>query len=262
MDRTTDHEPIVEGLPPPPSAEPPTIRPRRRHTLRTVLITIATTFVVLAVIGFLTEPRSGQLFMEDFEDPPIGFSTDQDRTVDLRVEGGMYRIEVKDPRVPTLARHVFSQSYDGLSFEATVVHPEDTEDDAWASVGCWAGDSAYLVVTLPSGEVGLLETISEARGERRELTDLIPVEAMRPAGEPNRLRIDCVGGRDGRATIVSAYVNGTPVASVEIDDGYDSFGAIGFFMAANEAGATFSADDVVVTATRPEPGMSPVPDLP
>jgi hypothetical protein len=85
---------------------------------------------------------------------------------------------------------------------------------------------------------------------------------MHPAGEPNRLRIDCVGGRDGGSTVVSAYVNGTPVVSVEIDDGYDSFSAIGFFMAAHEDGATFSADDVIVTATRHAPGMSPVPDLP
>ena len=50
--------------------------------------------------------------------------------------------------------------------------------------------------------------------------------------------------------------------SVEIEDGYDSFDAIGFFVAASTDGATFTADDVLVTAARPEPGSSPIPDLP
>jgi hypothetical protein len=143
-----------------------------------------------------------------------------------------------------------------------VVHPDGVGNEAFASIGCWTGESAYLFVAAPNGDVGIVETISESRGERRELTDLIPVDGMRSAGQVNRLRIECVGGRDGGSTTVSGYVNDEPVVSVEIDDGYDSFDAIGFFMAASTDGATFTVDDVVVTAERPEPGLSPVPDLP
>lgn len=262
MDRATEHEPIAEMLPPSPVIEVPPEAPRPRHTVRTVLLTVIATIVVLAAIGFLMEARSGELFAEDFESEPVGFSTDSDRRVDLSVEDGVYRIEIKDASSPQLMRHIFTRSYDGLSSEATVVLPDVVRDEAFASIGCWTGESAYLFVAAPDGQVGILETISESRGERRELTDLISVEGMRPAGRPNRLRIECVGGRDGGPTTVSGYVNGRPVVSIEIEDGYDSFDAIGFFMAASTDSATFTVDDVVVTAERPEPGLSPVPGLP
>ena len=257
MDRPT--EPMSEIQPAAPTADLPPAPPRRRRTLRTVLTTVIATVVVLAAIGFLMEARSGEVFAEDFESEPVGFSTDSDRRVDLRVEEGAYRIEIKDASGPQLMRHVFTHSYDGLSFEASVVHPDDVRNEAFASIGCWTGESAYLFVAAPNGDVGLLETISESRGERRELTDLIPVDGMRPPGQPNRLRIECVGGRDGGPTTVSGYVNDEPVMSIEIDDGYDSFDAIGFFMATSTPGATFTVDDVVVRAERPEPGLSPVP---
>ena len=260
MDRTT--EPMSEIQPAAPTGDLPPAPPRRRRTLRTVLITVGVTLAVLTAIGFVAAPTGGELFAEDFDDEPIEFSTDSDRTVDLRVEDGAYRIELKDARAPQLARHVFTHSYDGLSFEATVTHPDDVATEAAASIGCWAGESAYLFVTLPDGRAGLVETISESRGERRELTDLIDVDGARAAGRPNRLRIECVGGRDGGPTTVSGYVNDEPVVSIEIDDGYDSFDAIGFFMATSTDGTTFTVDDVVVRAERPEPGLSPVPDLP
>jgi hypothetical protein len=262
MDRATEHEPGGEMLRPAPATEPPPAPPKRRHTVRTVLITVIATIVVLAAIGFLMETRSGEVFAEDFESGPVAFSTDSDRRVDLSVEDGAYRIEIKDASGPQLTRHVFTHSYDGLSFEATVVHPDVVRGEAFASIGCWTGESAYLFVAAPNGRVGLVETISESRGERRGLTDLISVEGMRPAGQPNRLRIECVGGRDGGPTTVSGYVNDEPAVSIEIDDGYDSFDAIGFFIAASTDGATFTADDVVVRAERPDPGLSPVPDLP
>jgi hypothetical protein len=246
---------VVPELPPPPR--------RRTHTLRTVILTVVGVLTALTVIGVLAETGrhspGDTLFTEDFQSGETGFSTDSDRFVDLDVVNGRYEVTIKDATNPQIMRHVFDHTYDGLSFEATVVQPADVGNEVWASVGCWTGESSYVFVTTPDGYAGLLETISESRGERVELTEqMIRVEAARPAGEPNRLRIDCVGGKDGGATIVSGYVNGQAVVSVSIPDGYDSFDAIGFFVAATQDGATISIDDVRVTAGRPQPGMSPI----
>ena len=113
-----------------------------------------------------------------------------------------------------------------------------------SSVGCWAADSAYLLIFLPTGEGAIVETVSEHTGERRELTESVTVPGARPRGEPNRLRIDCVGGGRG-PTVVSGWVNGQPVVSVAVPDGTDSFNAVGFWVASSANGTEFSIDDVL-----------------
>jgi hypothetical protein len=228
--------------------------PPRGHTLRTVVITVVAVLAGLTVIGALAETQRpkpsedetvGPILVEDFESDELAFTTDTDRFVDQSVVNGRYRIEIKDASNPQVARHVFTHSYPGFSFEATVVHP-DVGDRALAALGCWTGDSAYLFVMLPNGDVGLLETISEARGQREEISDLMHPEDVRPPGEPNRMRIDCIGDGEGGATVVTGYVNGTPVVSESIPLGYDSFETVGFFLSSSQHGVTFTIDDVRV----------------
>lgn len=231
--------------------------PRRRHRVLEAIGVITIVLVGLAVVGAIIEPEGGVLFREDFDSDEVGFSTDSDRFVDLSVVDDAYQVTIKDGSVPQLVRHVFDHTHDGLSLEATIVHPAEAGEDTFASVGCWAGDSAYHLMIPPDGDVGLLETVSESTGERLALTELTPADAARPAGQPNRLRIDCVGGGKD-ATVVSGYVNGEAVLSVAIPVGYDSFNAIGFFLTAVN-GARFTIDDVMASAERPEPGMSPAP---
>ena len=239
----------------PPAPEP------KGHRLRWWVGLTALSLMGLALIGALVQPEDhvtdGVLFIEDFEGESIRFPTDNDRFVDMRVVEGAYQVEITDGTNPQLVRHVFPHTYDSLSFRAAILRPADADGEVYAGVGCWASDSAYLLLVGPDGDVGLMETISEQRGERRPLTDLTPSDATHPAGEPDRLRIDCVGGGQG-PTVVSGYVNGEPVLSVEIAGGYDSFSAVGFFMVA-ENGGRFTFDDATATSGRPEPGMSPVP---
>jgi len=229
---------------------------RRKPLLIGIVIGALVTFAVLAVIGFLAAPSgSGILFEEDFSSNEPVFTTDSDRLVDQSVVDGEYRILIRDASAPQIVRHVFAHTHDGLRFEASVTLPGPTE--VAFSVGCWNGDSSYLFVLLGSGEVGLIETVSESRAERRSLTDVIATDAVRPAGEPNRLRIDCVGG--GREpTLVSGWVNGEPVISVAVPQGYDSFNAVGFFLGSETDGVEFLVDDVVAAGERPAPATSPV----
>lgn len=236
---------------------PPLPPPRRRHRVLETIGVIAIVLVGLGVVGAIIGPGDDVIFREDFDSDEVGFSTDSDRFVDLSVVDGEYQVTIKDGSVPQLVRHVFDHTHDGLSLEATIVHPAEAGEDTFASVGCWAGDSAYQLMMAPDGDVGLLETVSESTGERLALTELTPSAAARPAGQPNRLRIDCVGGGKD-ATVVSGYVNGEAMLSVAIPEGYDSFNAVGFFLTAAD-GARFTIDDVMASEERPEPGMSPAP---
>ncbi|MBA3738184.1 MAG: hypothetical protein H0W97_06420 [Actinobacteria bacterium] len=259
MDEHPGHDADVtsarEGDLGPPNPPPPPPK-RRRRMLETIGV-IAIVLVGLGIVGAIIGPENGVIFREDFESDEVVFSTDSDRFVDLSVVDGAYQVTIKDGSIPQLVRYVFDNTHDGVSFQATIVHPAEADEDTFASVGCWASDSAYQLVMAPDGDVGLLETVSERTGERLALTELIPSSAARQTGQPNRLRIDCVSeGKDD--TVVSGYVNGEAVLSVAIPGGYDSFNAVGFFLTATD-GARFTIDDVMTSAGRPEPGMSPVP---
>jgi hypothetical protein len=242
---------------PGPTDSEPNSRGKRRHRVLEAVGAITLVLVAIGFIGAIAEQGDGEIFSESFDSDEVGFSTDSDRFVDLSVVDDAYQVTIKDGSIPQVARYVFEHTYDGLSFEATIVHQVGAGGVVFASVGCWAGESAYQLLMAPNGDVGLLETVRENTGERRELTELIPVDAARPAGQPNRLEIDCVGGGKDE-TIVSGYVNGEPVLSVAIPDGYDSFNAVGFFMVA-ERGGRFTIDDVTASSGQPQPAMSPAP---
>ncbi len=212
-------------------------------------------FVVLGVIGYLSLGESKFLLEEHFSSAHPAFTTDSDRFVDFSVADGAYHILIKDGSSPQTARHIFHYTRHGLRIESTVTMPRQS---SFFSVGCWNGDGAYLLVLLDTGEVGLFENVTPS--ERRALTDPIRTDAVRPPGEPNRLRIDCVGG-SRKPTIVSSWVNGKPVFSVAVSDGVDSFDAVGFLVAAEADGTEFVVDDVLVVAERPPPAKSPVPAI-
>ena len=242
------------ALPPPPP-EPP--KRRRKAWLIGIIVGSVGMLVALAVIGYLITSRGSEVLLEeDFASGEHEFSSDSDRFVDLSVVDGAYRILIKDASHPQIVRANFGLSHDGLRFEATVT--QVVADKDWVfSVGCWTGQSGYLFLMDSSGKVAIAETVNESTGEGRLLTDLAPTDATRSPDQPNRLRIDCVGG--GREpTIVSGWVNGEPVVSVAVPDGYDSFSLVGFFVVSEADGAEFRVDDVVAAAERPPPATSPV----
>jgi hypothetical protein len=213
-------------------------------------------FVALGVIGYLfMERESGVLFEEDFNSSSPEFPTDSDPLVDLSVVNGAYRILIKDASDPQLVRHVFDHSNSGLRFEATVTIPKN---GALFSVGCWSSASGYLFAMADTGEVAVFES-HERTGKGRLLKG--PIKSQAVVGQPNRLRVDCVGGGHD-PTVISGWVNGEPIVSVEVPVGYDSFDAVGFRVWSETDGAVFLVDDVTAVAERPSPGKSPVPPSP
>jgi hypothetical protein len=225
-----------------------------------VVLAVVSVVVGLAVIGSIADQRKptrwngtrGDVLLdEDFGSATPEFSTDTDRFVDLTVVNEEYRVTVRDSSRPQAIRNVFPHTFPSVRFDATATLLTGVPK-AVASVGCWAGSSSYLFLLVPDGRVELLETIDESTGERRDLTDLIDADGARPPGQPNRLRIDCVGGGTD-ATVVTGYVNGHVQLSVAVPDGYDSFNAVGFWVGSETEGAVFTFDDAIATAERGAP---------
>ena len=234
---------------------------RRKARIGKVLGAIGTVvwglIVAFIVVGALT---TDELLNEDFNSDSIAFSTDSDRFVDLSVEDGMYRILIKDPQVPQIVRSVFPFSKGALRIDTTATHSTDGEGLSLFGVGCWNGDSAYLLVVIDDTGLSLLETVSESTGDRRPLTDPISTTALRPVGQPNDLRLDCVGG--GREpTGITGWVNGEAAVSVAIPEGLDSFNAVGFWVASTLSGDVFNIDEIRAVTDSPAPPIDPVPPL-
>ena len=100
-------------------------------------LAISGLLVSLTVVGVVLEgtasDRGGSVLLEeDFGSSAPAFSTDSDRTVDLSVEGGAYRIWIKDPTSPQIARYVFAHTQPGVRFEATIT--TEATEGGWISL--------------------------------------------------------------------------------------------------------------------------------
>jgi hypothetical protein len=242
-----------------PSALPESQKKGRHPLLIGIVIGAVGIFAVLGVIGYVLGSNGSEVLLEeDFSSDDPEFSTDSDPLVDFSVENDAYHILIKDASVDQFARHIFDISHDGLKFEATVRLPRVR--DSFFSVGCWSGEHAYVLMLFGSGNAWVVETArgSTGRIEPHPLTDGVRTDTVDQAGEPIRLRIDCVGG-GSEPTVVSGWINGEPIASVAVPEGFDSFDAVGFYLSTDTDGAEFVVDDVIASAERPAPAESPVP---
>jgi hypothetical protein len=197
------------------------------------------------------------LIEEDFEnDIGVPFAQESDRFIQMEVVDGEYRVDIDDPYSPHLIRSFFDTTAGSVAFEATLQTSFEPEDRLLTSIGCFNSDAGYLMVLVTSGDAILLETVSENTGQRQPLSEPVAVEGF-TSGTPVKLEIDCVGGGTD-PTIVSGWVNETPVLSVAVENGMDSFNAVAFWLGTEEAdGAEFRIDNVLVTEGPTDVPMQP-----
>ena len=184
------------------------------------------------------------------------FVTESDQYVDLFIEGGRYHIHTKNDSPCQAARTVFPVAYPDVRFEATMTQVADTGGEALHAVGCWNGDAGYLLQVSSSGEVAIVDSVSTISGVQRLLYGPELVKTLRPVGQANRLRIDCLGGGT-EPTLVSGWVNGVPIATVEVPDGIDGFPAVGFWAGSETGELDVEVDDWLWVAERQEPSLVP-----
>lgn len=221
----------------------------------------AATLLLVACSAESTE--SGVLLDSDFgEGNDVPFALDRDRFLETEVENGEMVVRINDPQSPHLIRHLFNRSYEAVAFEASIGVDASQDGFTLLSIGCWNADAGYLVVFLSdgrSGEVLLMEVISEKTGERIPLVEPESTDLMDTA-DLNRLRIDCVGG-GSESTVVSAWVNDVPLFAVMVDGdlGLDAFSGVGFWLGGD--GVEYRIDDVKAVAERRDPPFEPAPAI-
>jgi uncharacterized RDD family membrane protein YckC len=195
--------------------------------------------------------REGEvLFQDDFSDPSSGWDAGVLREGEFGYAEGAYRIFAKQagrqlqsniagPRVEALR----------LEFEATQLAGASGDlvgarcyTDVDANVGYLLGiapvQRGYGISAFRRGDYTLLESSGEE------------VDSIRPLGEENQLRVDCVAPPDG-PTVLTLAVNGQALVRAEDERGRLGFDAFGFFVDTTEGGAEAVFDDLVVTELVP-----------
>jgi uncharacterized RDD family membrane protein YckC len=191
------------------------------------------------------------LFQDDFSDPSSGWDTGVLTEGEFGYAEGSYRIfakqagrqlrsDIAGPRVEALR----------LEFEATQLAGASGDlvgarcyTDVEASVGYLLGiapvQRGYAISAFRRSDYTLLESSGEE------------VDSIRPLGEENQLRLDCVASPDG-PTVLTLAVNGQALVRAEDEKGRRGFDAFGFFVDTTEGGADAHFDDLVVTELVPK----------
>jgi uncharacterized RDD family membrane protein YckC len=195
--------------------------------------------------------REGEIFFQDdFSDPTSGWGTG------VIEEGEVGYVEGADRIFAKAERQVFgdlevSPRVQGLrlEFEATQLAGTsgdlvgarcytDVGSDAGYIVGIAPAEQGYRVAAFRGDDYRLLES----SGER--------VEAVRPQGEENQLRVECVASPDA-PIVLTLGVNGEALVRAEDEETTRGFDGFGFFVDTTEGGAEALFDDLVVTELVP-----------
>lgn len=123
------------------------------------------------------------------------------------------------------------------------------------------GECRLPVPHVPDGSAAVVVGTLGETGELGDLTEMIPIENARPAGEPNELRLECVGGEGREPTLVSGYVNGDRSSASRSRTATTRSTRSGSGWLPGSP-TTFTFDDVLVTAEGAVPGAQPDPGDP
>lgn len=98
-------------------------------------------------------------------------------------------------------------------------------------------DRGYAVAAFRGADYRILESSGE-------------VDAVRPLGEEDQLRVDCVVSRES-PTVLTLAVNGEALVRAEDERGRRGFDGVALFVETTAGGAEALFDDLVVTELVP-----------
>jgi hypothetical protein len=164
---------------------------------------------------------------------------------------GAYRIFAKDERLQLWSEIVLEPTRKAvrLEVEATQLTGAsgdlvgarcytDVDSNVGYIVGVAPADRGYALAAFHGGDYRLLESSGEA------------VDAVRPLGEENQLRVECVTSPDG-PTVLTLAVNGQALVRAEDEFGGREFDGVGLFVDTTAGGAEALFDDIVLTELVP-----------
>lgn len=141
-----------------------------------------------------------------FEDGEIGY-----------IEGA-YRIFVKDERWQFASDAELAGRLDALRLEVEATQLAGTSEDL-VGARCYTdvrSDVGYLFAVAPADRGYAVAAFRGA--DYRPLESSGEVDAVRPLGEENQLRVDCVASREG-PTVLTLAVNGEALVRAEDERG-------------------------------------------
>lgn len=197
-----------------------------------------------------TELREGAVLLQDsFSDPTSGWDSDVFEEAEIGYTDGAYRILVKDEDLQFWGNSGLDLSLDALRLEVEATQLAgasgdligarcytDVDSDVGYLVGIATAERGYLLAAFRRGDYRLLES-----GE---------LDVVRPLGEENQLRAECVASPGG-PTVLTLVVNGQALVRAEDNFGGHEFDGVGLFVDTTAGGAEALFDDVVVTELVP-----------
>ena len=191
------------------------------------------------------------LLQDDFSDPTSGWDAAEFDVGEVGYVEGAYRIFAKRPSLQ-LYSNIEGSRVQGLRLEFEATQLTGTSGDL-VGARCYTdvGSDAGYILGIAPAEQGAF--ISAFRGDDYRLLESSGerVKAVRPPGEENQLRVECVASPDA-PIVLTLEANGEALVQAEDEERTHGFDAFGLFVDTREGGAEALFDDIVVTELVPE----------
>jgi len=165
-------------------------------------------------------------FTDNFSDD-CGWPSGETEKFSYRCEQGAYRMRLKKPGPVHVTRNFgwYAQAV-SVEVDATVASGRGTEPGAaLLGIGCLTDEShGYVTVLKTDGTWAIMRL----KKDFTQLAGTNEAGGIPGLGRTNHLRIVCAGGR-GKASVVSFFVNGQKVGSVEDKQGYAPFNGVALY---------------------------------
>ena len=198
-----------------------------------------------------TELRDGEiLFQDDFSDSSSGWDSGAVQGGEFGYVEGAYRMLANEARTQVRSPRG-GERVDAfrLEFDVTQVTGRSGDvvgarcythfdSDVGYILGIAPAERGYAVAAFRGDDYRLLESSGEA------------VDAIRPVGEENQLRVECVSSPDG-PSVLTLEANGEVLVRAEDETERRGFYGFALFVDTTEGGAGALFDDFVVTELVP-----------
>lgn len=179
----------------------------------------------LKSLVFTPMRQTTRFFTDNFSDD-CGWPRGETEIFSFRCEQGAYRMRPKKPGPVHVSRN-FRWSARSLSVEVTVASGRGiTPGATLLGIGCLVDPArGYVAILRTDGAWAIMRLEKDFRQLAGNLAGTNNPGEIPGLGRTNRLRIVCAGG-SGNASVVSFFVNGQKVGSVEDKQGYAPFNGV------------------------------------
>ncbi len=209
------------------------------------------------VVSMAASSPSGQLLTENFDDNGLGWIISEG-AISRQIVDGAYQVTVQTPDRAVAAYPENGYNYSDFIYQATGILVEGQPESGFGLVFRRQDNQNYYVFAVNGMQQWSVWRLEDGIwNELRDLPDSqtwTDSEAVRPAGEPNRLKVQMEGHH------MRLFVNEEPLIETgDIDDDSFTSGGIGFYVASSRTAgnplARVQFDTLVLTSLTDDSGV-------